>query len=226
MKTIALLTLLLVPLASWGALPIVRFDLPGTPLEVATQEGIFVPFAEKVGIEVERLLGDPASIDDPATLRLLLATRVHLAHYRADNERAVATAAWIRSLQTDPAARAFAGLTTFAAVEARRRHPGASAEQTVFRTTFLSEFERQLAALPNTPAMVTFLKTQKQKIEEVTETALLREVREVIIPAIQRQGHCGLAEADQLVRVRHRLRSILPLRGETIVALERAIAAR
>lgn len=226
MRSLALLTLFLVPFVVSGALPVVRFELPGTPLEVATQAKVFVPFAEKVDVEIERLLGTPEAIDDPVALRLLLATRVHLAHYRGDNERAVSTAAWIRSLQTDPTSRAFAGLTTFAAVEARRRHPGVSAEQDLYRRTFLSEFERQLAALPNTPSMVTFLKSQKQKIEEVTEAALLREVREVIVPAIERQGYCGLAEADQLVRVRHRWQSILPLRGETIEALERAISVR
>lgn len=226
MKSIALLALLFVPFLASGALPAVRFDLPGTPLEVATEERAFVSFAGKVDVEVERLLGTPAAIDDPHTLRLLLATRVHLAHYRADTERAVATAAWIRSLQADPASRAFAGLTTFAAVEARRRHPGMPPDHAAYRRTFLSEFERQLAALPKTSAMVAFLKSQKQKMEEVTEVALLREVREVIAPAIERQGYCGLAEADQLVRVSHRLKSILPLRDVTIEALERAIGAR
>lgn len=204
----------------------VRFALPAPPLELVQDEAKFTPFAREVGARVEELLGDPASVDDPATLRTLLSTRVHLAHHFADNEKAITTAAWIRSLQADAAGRAFAGLTTLASVAARRQHPGRPPSDPAYRATFRVEFDRRLAALPRTPGMTAFLRGQRQKIAEITESALLGETRDVIVPALARRGHCGLAEADQLVRVRHRLLSILPVREETLAALDAAVATR
>jgi hypothetical protein len=202
------------------------FALPAPVPELVTREEAFRPFAETVSAEVERLLGVPAAVDDPATFRILLSTRVHLAHHFGDNEKAVATAAWIRSLQTDPAGRAFAGLTTLASVEARRRHPGAAPDDAAYRATFQREFSRHLAALPHTPDITAMLRTQREKIDGITEAALLREAREKIAPAIGTRKACTLDEADQIVRLRHRLVGIVPVRVETLLALDQAIAER
>jgi hypothetical protein len=227
-RTLRIMTLL--SSATLGALCPAReeskFALPAAPVELVTEEAKFRPFAENVRTEVERLFTVPAAVDDRATLSVLLSTRVHLAHHFGDNERAVSTAAWIRSLQPDPALRAFAGLTTLAAVEARRRHPGTAPGDANYRATFRREFTGQLAQLPRTPEIATMLRGQREKIAGLTEAALLAETRDVIIPALARRGHCGLAEADQLVRVRHRMVSILPLKAETVQALDAAIAAR
>jgi hypothetical protein len=203
-----------------------KFPQPAAPLELVTDEVKFRSFAENVRTEVERLLGVSAAVDDRATLSLLLSTRVHLAHHFGDNEKAIATAAWIRSLQPDPALRAFAGLTTLASVEARRRHPGAAASEAGYRQTFFRELTRQLSSLPRTPEIVTMLRGQREKIAGLTEAALLAETREAIIPALARRGHCGLAEADLLVRIRHRIVSILHVKNETLQALDAAIASR
>lgn len=228
MKTTRPLAVLALVLAAplSGVAADLSFSLPGPPLEVATNEAKFRPFAEKVAAAVEEQLGVPALVDDPAILKLLLSTRVHLAHHFADNDKAIATAAWIRSLQAAPAERAFAGLTTLASVAARRLHPGAAPGEARYRETFRREFSRQLEALPRTPEIVAMLRGQLDKIAGLTETSLLREVGEVIAPAIARRGFCGLKEADDLVRVRHRLVSILPVKHETLEALTSAIAAR
>jgi hypothetical protein len=204
----------------------VRFRLPAPPAELVASEDLFLPFANEVRAEVERLLSSPDALDDPDTFKLLLSTRVHLAHHFADNRTATATAAWIRSLQTDPANRAFAGLTTFASVEARRELPGTPPGDAAYREAFRKAFARQLSILPRNAATVTMLRGQREKIDGITPEALMREVRDVIAPAIERRGWCGLAEADQLVRVRHRLESIVPVRAETLAALDAAIAER
>lgn len=203
-----------------------RFPLAVAPARLVTEAAQFAPFAQAVAAEVERQLATLTAVDDPATLSLLLSTRVHLAHHFREDERALVTAAWIRSRQTDPAARAFAGLTTAAAVAARRAHPGARPGDPDFLRVFRTEFDRQLAGLPRTPEMAAFLRGQQDKMAGITEAALLAEVRDVIAPAIARRGYCGLAEADQLVRVRHRLQDILPVRGEMLAALAAALADR
>jgi hypothetical protein len=228
MKIILILNTLMVTFAGavGFAAPDLRFPVPDNPMALVTDEAVFRPFAEKVRAEVERLLGEPAAVDDPETFKLLLSTRVHLAHHFADNDVAIATAAWIRSLQTDPTGRAFAGLTTFAAVEARRRHPGLESSAPEYRKAFFQAFAHQLAALPTTPAIVTMLRGQREKIAGISENALLAETQDVILPALKRKGHCGLDEADRLVRVRHRLVSIVPVKDETLRALDAAIASR
>lgn len=223
-QIVALALLLAAPLAGLAAE--ISYPLLDPPLEVATNEEKFRHFAEKVAAGVEEQLGVPAMVDDPATLKILLSTRVHLAHHFADNDKAVATAAWIRSLAANPADKAFAGLTTLASVAARRQHPGAAPGDSPYRETFLREFSQQLAALPRRPEIVTMLRGQRDKIAGLNEADLLKEVTEVVAPAIARRGFCGLKEADELVRVRHRLVSILPVKNETLRALEAAIAGR
>ena len=209
-----------------AASPETRFELRASALELVQSERVFAPFASEVAAGVDRLLAEPTAIDDAETLRMILSVRVHLAHHSADNERAVATAAWIRSLQPPGAGREFAGLTTLASVEARRRHPGAPPTDAAFRRTFRAEFTRRLAALPQTAGMAAFLRGQRQKMEAITVDALLAETRDTIVPAITRRGFCGLAEADMLVRVRHRIESIVPVRAETLESLDAAIAER
>jgi len=202
------------------------YTLPAPPLELATNEEKFRRFAKEVAADVERLLGLPAAIDDPATFKLPLSTRVHLAHHFGDNEKAISTAAWIRSLQPPSADRAFAGLTTLASVTARQQNPEAAPSAAAYRATFAREFSRVLGDLPRTLEIVTMLRSQRDKIAGVTEAALLAETSDKIVPAIARRGYCGLEEADQLVRVRHRMASILPVRAETLQALDASIAAR
>lgn len=200
------------------------FSLPASVVEIVRDEGHFRAFAEPVRAEVARLLGEPAAIDDAATLKLLLASRVHLAHYFGDDDEATATAAWIRTLQASPVDRTFAGLTTFAAVATRRQHPGLASSHPGFRKTFAREFSERLRKLPRTPDVAAMLRGQRQKIGDLSETDLLAEARDKIAPAIARRGFCGLGEADQLVRVRHRLVNILPLQAEMLEAFDAAIA--
>jgi hypothetical protein len=226
MKLRRLLALSLLPVALYAAAPEPRYNLPAPALELVTHEEKFRALAEVVRADVERQLGDPARVDDPAVLKTLLSTRVHLAHHFADNEKAISTAAWIRSLQSDAAEKAFAGLTTLAAVKARQENPGAEPTAPGYRATFAREFNRQLENLPRTPEIVAMLRKQREKIAGLTQDALLAEVREVIEPALKKRGYCGLNEADQLVRVRHRLVSIIPVKAETLSALDAAIASR
>jgi hypothetical protein len=228
MKSIRLIPVLFLGLmlaaARLAAAP--TYALPAAPLELVTNEEQFRVFATAVAADIERQLGVPACVDDPAIFKLLLSSRVHLAHHFGDNARAIATAAWIRSLQADPADRAFAGLTTFAAVAARRGNPGAGPDTAVFRAAFEKEFTRLLGELPRTPKITAMLRRQRQKISDLSEAALLAETRDKIAPAIAKRGACGLDEADQLIRVRHRIVSILPVKAETLRALDAAIAAR
>ncbi len=198
------------------------YHLPAPPMELMTNEEKFVPFAQTVKAEVDRML---AAKPDPAREKLLLGLRVHLAHHFGENEVALKMAARIQALTSDPADKAFAGLTTKAAAVARAS-TGENAGSPRYGAVFRREFAAQLAQLPKTPEIAAMLKKQREKNAGISRDALLQEVKDKIAPAIARRGSATLEEVDQLVRARHRLTDILPVRGETLQALDQAIAER
>ncbi len=174
-------------------------------------EAAFTPFAKRVATDVDRLLrSDPPTTG--AQLQLLLALQVHLAIYFRDDRTALAAAAKIRELQTNPNERAHAGLTT-GAIVAANYDPVA----------FEREFTTLLRALPRNAAMRETLIRARTKISALTQEALISELKEVIAPRLVRGEPCTLELAEQLVRVRHRLKNVLPLREAMLRAYTTAI---
>src|SRR5439155_13597271 len=109
-----------------------------------------------------------------------------------------------------PADRAYTGLTSQASVVARWESH-ARAGSPAYAAAYERDFQSRLAKLPRTPEIRAMLVRQREKAAATTREALLAEVRDTIAPAIQRRGGCGLEEADQLVRVQHRLTEIMPV---------------
>lgn len=202
------------------------FRLDAAPQHLLEDSAAFTSFATEVREQIEALLAHPPHLDDPATLQRLLALRVHLAHHFTDNERAASTAAWIRTLQTDPAERAFAGLSSFAAIAARREHPALAPGDAAFRRAFQTHFTRLLAGLPRTPEMLAVLRRQRERAAALDREGILAEFRQRVADPDQARAACTLAEADEIVRAFHRLHRLLPLREETLAALDAAIEDR
>lgn len=184
-------------------------------------EAAFAPFGRAVGADVETLLG---AQPDAARLKLLLAIRVHLGLHLGDDARALDSAARIKALLPDDANKAYAGLTTQAFVTARQatnRRPGDPA----FDAAFSRDFATRLASLPATTEMRAMLEQQRGKFAGMTTEALHGELA-VVAAAIGGRPACTLAEADQLVRLRHRFADLLPLRATLLETLDAAITAR
>lgn len=222
LASLLLLLLLTVPSSVAAATNDPLYQLPAPPSELMLSEEKYAPFAKMFEADLDRLLAAQPGL---AREKLLLGMRVHLAIHFGENEVALRVAARIRELLADPADKAFAGLTTQAAVAARRTTaagPGAPA----FNAAFAREFDTQLAALPRTPEITAMLRGQRDKNAAISREALLEEVKAKIAPAIERHGSATLEDLDQLVRARHRLTDILPLRTEILQALDQAIAER
>lgn len=200
-------------------------QLPGKPSSLMTDEANFRAFAAKLSEEVEKQLGRPQAVDDQETLKMLLSIRVHLAHCLADFATATATAAWIRSLQTDPAQRAYTGLTTFAAVEARQMHPAMTLNDPLVRAAFKDAFLRRLSDIPDSPEVLAVLHRQRSTIAAFDADALLQEI-EKVDPMMELDRRCSLPVADVLVRAIHRRIAMLPLKAELLACLDAAIASR
>lgn len=181
--------------------------------QLVTTEADFAPFGRRVAAAVAgELTRTPPP--DGARLKLLLGLRVHLALHFGDDAAARDAAGEIRALQTDPAERAHAGLTTEAIVAAGHDP-----------VAFEKEFFTRLAALPRTPEMRAVLTRARERIAATTESALLNDVRQNIAPRLARGEPCTLEIADQLVRVRHRLAGILPLRAALLRAYDQWLDA-
>lgn len=184
------------------------FVLAVPPLQLVTNEADFAPLGQSVAAAVAAALQQTPP-PDGARLKLLLGLRVHLALHFGNHAAALDAAAQIRALQTDPAERAHAGLTTEAIVAAKHDP-----------ILFEKEFSARLATLPRTPAIRAVLTRAREKVAASTETALLEDVRQNIAPRLARGEPCTLEIADQLVRVRHRLAGILPLRAALLRAYD------
>lgn len=185
-------------------------------------EAAFAPFGRAVGAGIESQLAAPP---DSARLKLLLAIRVHLGlHAGDDDARALDSAERLKALLPDDANKAYAGLTTRALVAARqatKRRPGDAA----FNAAFARDFATRLGDLPMTAAMRAVLEQQREKLAAMTAETLRGEFA-TAAAAIGGRRACTLAEADQLVRLRHRFADLLPLRPVLLDALDAAIAAR
>lgn len=190
------------------------YRVTGSALQLVNSESEFEPFARQVAADVDAALHETAA-SDVARLKLLLGLRVHLALHFRDDATALAAAERIRDLQTDASERALAGVTTRAIVAAQ--HDPHRFEQ---------EFLTLLAELPRTAGMRATLQRAREKISGLSKETLLNELDSQVEPQLARGQLCTLEMADQIVRIRHRLTDILPLRDAMVRAYDAAVAAR
>lgn len=197
------------------------YSLPASVVEVVTMPAHLETFTRPVGAEVERLLGaTPPPEGD--RLGLLLAMRVHLSLLTGNTERALETAARIRERQPTAMDRAFAGLTTQAAVAAQRAAKPGTGE---WIAAFRRELARAFATMPSSAEGVAMLEKQRERIHATTREALMADAAR-LGAKLDATGRCTLEDADQIIRIGHRLENILPLRVTMLAVFDEAIAAR
>lgn len=204
-----ILALAAVALAPVCGAQTLAITLAGPPLELVQDTERFNAFARRLAGEVDRQLAEvPADAQ-----KKLLGLRAHLALYLGESETALRIAAKIRALQSDPAERAHSGLATQAMVAAR----GDAAK-------FEAEFARLLLVLPRDAAIREVLLRARAKIAAMTEASLLGEITGAAAPAFVAGESLSVEQADAIVRVGHRLRTILPLRAAMLRAYDAGIA--
>ncbi len=182
-----------------------RFSLPAPVLQIVTSADQFARFAAPVRAAL------PGSGLDA---RLRLGMQAHLALNDRDAAAALVAGAALRALETDPAAKALAGLVTEAQVAAWR--PG---------TTFSRELTTRLAGLPPTPEITARLRNLREKIAATTRESLLAEAA-ALGRRLDAAGQCDWHGADELIRLHHRLANVLPIRDAMLAVLDEVIAKR
>jgi len=196
---------------------------PAAVRELVTDSARFRSFAEQVSGEVERTLAAaPAPAVD--TRARLLSLRVHLALYLGHDARALATATQIRETITPPAERAFSGLLTEAMVVARTAAP-AGPSSPAFLPALRSALESRLATLPATPELNAVLARQRERFATLTRDSLLAEA-DRLGARLDSTARWTLADVDDVVRVGHRLATLLPVRDTILAAFASTPAVR
>lgn len=198
------------------------FSLPLAPSAIVQNHPALLAFAQAVSETVEEQLSSASM--DPLRLKLLHGIRVHAGLLLGDDARALDSATRIRQLQTAPADRAFAGLMTEAIVAARRA-TGSRADAADFAAAFSAYFRQRLKALPATSDVLTMLQQQRERTASLNRRTLLDEAGRIeISPATG--THCTWEETDQIIRIAHKMITLLPLREPTLDAFDIELAAR
>lgn len=197
------------------------YSLPATASAIVEDEAAYAAFAAPVVADAATLL---AASPPQALAKVLFAIRVHHSLHTGADAAALDSARRIRELLPEGAGRAYAGLTTQAFVAAHQasgRRPG----DPRFNAAFARSFGARLATLAMTTAMRVELEAQHAKLAGMTAETLRKELA-ATTAGIGNRRECTLAEADQLIRLHHRLADLLPLRAEMLQALVAAAAAR
>ena len=196
---------------------------PAPVRELVNDARLFRPFAVNVSTEVDRSL---AATPTPAgdVLARLLTLRVHLAVHLGDAAGALAAAARIRDTLVPPAERPFSGVLTAAFVAAQTAAP-AGVSSPDYTPAFRSALQQRLAALPVTAEIATLLERQRDRFQSITREKLAAEA-EVLGTRLDAMPRWPLDEVDHVVRLGHRLVTVLPVRETILRALEAAIAQR
>jgi hypothetical protein len=193
-----------------------RYALPASVASLIEEGRGFREFSAALEGEAEAALAAPAP---PEELRRWLGLRVHLALLSGDDGRAQVAADRLRELQAEAGERAYTGLTTRALAAARRREGGFDAE------AYDREFARRLAELPPTAEIRRVLVRQRERAAGITAAAV-RTAASALAARVGGERDVDFATADEIVRLRHRLHDLVPLRTLTLAALDAGIAAR
>lgn len=205
-----------------GADPL-TWTRPAPVRELVTDSARFRPFAEQVSANVERALTvAPAPAGDMRAR--LLSLRVHLGLYLGQDARALAAASQIRETITPVAERAFSGLLTEAFVVARAADP-AGPSSPGYTLALRSALESRLSTLPATPELNAVLARQRDRFDTLTHDNLLAEA-DRLGARLDSTARWTVADVDDVVRVAHRLATLLPLRDTILAAFASTPAAR
>ena len=191
-----------------------RYALPASVVTLIVDGSGIREFAANLRHDADAALAGPAMPADEA--RRWLGLSVHLALLAGVDVKAQAAAERLRELQPDPAVRAYTGVTTHALCVVRRSGGGSDA------AAFGREFARRLAELPRTTEMRDVLERQRARSAALTAESVHADAS-VLAARVGTAPHVDVATADEIIRLRHRLVDLVPLRAVTLAALDAAI---
>jgi subtilisin family serine protease len=210
-----------IPVRDETQLPRFSYPMATAPSALLlADDATFAPFAAAVGADVDRTLRD-YDVQDPATLRDLLSTKVSLQLLAHDDAAARTTIAALRAAETKPALKLLAYRLTLVALDARAQagtHPGTSL------AAYVADLDRaSLATLP-WDVVADTVKQNYSSEQTATRDTALGYIKHDLDPIAQKTGTLDGPAAAELLGVRAQLLVTLPLFAGDVNALRSYIA--
>jgi hypothetical protein len=181
----------------------------------------FKPFAAQRRRDLDSVLAQ-YDIEDKATLRGILTQLVQLDMLEGNYDAALARVAQVKALEDKPADKLLSGMTTRAIVAGVRTDPDRTSA--AFRTAAAQSIKGDLAAIPY-DVIANEAKEIKAGAELLGEGRLIGNVREVLQPAVDKNGSLSSDLAPGLLRIKYTYRYILPLKPALVDAWTTYLAA-
>jgi subtilisin family serine protease len=202
-------------------LPRFSYKLDGKIEDMIRDDAKFKPLAADVRRDLESVLAQ-YEIEDKATLRQILGELAQLDMLDGSYEAALARVAQIKALEDKPSDKLLSGITARAIVAGVRANPDRTS--VAYRTAAAQSIKNELAAMPY-DVISNQAKEIKAGAELLGEGRLIGNVREVLQPAVDKNGSLSSDLAPALVRIKYTYRYILPLKPALVDAWTTYLAA-
>ena len=202
-------------------LPRFSYKLDGKLEDMIRDDAKFKPFAREVRRDLEGVL-ERYEIGDKATLRQILTELAQLDMIDGHYDAALARAAQVKALEDKPADKLLSGITTRAVVAGVHASPDRGSAAS--RAAAEASVKADLAPLPY-DVIANEAKEAKAGMELLGEGRLIGSVREVLQPAVDKNGSLSSDLAPGLVRIKYVYDYILPLKPALIDGWTTYIAA-
>ncbi len=202
-------------------LPRFSYKLDSKIEDMVRDDAKFRPFAIQVRRDLESVLAK-YEIGDRATLRELLTELAQLDMLEGNYDAVLSRLAQIKALEDKPADKLLSGITARAVVAGER----ASADRTsaANRAAAAASVKGDLAGLPY-EVISNEAKEIKAGYELLGEGRLIGNVREVLQPAVDKNGSLSSDLAPGLVRIKYIYDFILPLKPALVDVWSGYVAA-
>jgi len=202
-------------------LPRFSYRLDGKIEDMVRDDARFKPFAREVRRDLESVLAQ-YDIEDKATLRQILTELAQLDMLDGDYGAALARVAQVKALEDKPADKLLSGITTRAIVAGV--HASADRTSAAYRAAVAQSIKSELAPIPY-DVVANEAKEIKAGAELLGEGRMIGNVREVLQPAVDKNGSLSSDLAPALVRTKYAYNYILPLKPTLVDAWTTYLAA-
>jgi len=201
-------------IVSQDQIPRFEYAFTGEVAEVATDEAVYRPLAERVAADLEALLADYDIVDETTRKdiqEVLLAIDLHSGRF----DSALQRVDLIRELEAKPANQLTSGLLAESYVAARRAEPE---DEAAFRRKFRQEYAARINGLP-WPVVGDVIKQARAGAEIGSEALIVGSLNSQYQPGVDKTGTVSGEVAQTLVSARTTIAQWLPLRAERVAVL-------
>ena len=211
-----------IPVRLASDLPQFTYPIAGSASDLLQADpATFAPFAAKVGSDIDSVLAK-YDIQDHATLRALLGTKLELQVLAGDQDAAAAqTIVQLRALEDKPDQKLISGVRTQAILDAR--HDTGASSGPAYAAAFQRRYHDALAALPWS-LVGNDIKQSKELFEVDSPGLVIGDVKGSLDPAVAKTHALSNDSAGEVIGLRFVLDVLLPLVPQALAALDPIIA--